>query len=106
MSILGIPLITEDVEVDKVLYSRALNMNFNQRVPVSDRPFNSSNVHIPFKLDFTQRKYFWSYFHLLDVVSSIGGVNAAVTPVLNKLMPWFMLYFLYALACIIRENYL
>lgn len=75
-------------------------------MPVSDQPFNSSDVHIPFKLDFTQRKYFWSYFHIMDVVSAIGGVNAAFTPLAKKLAPWFMIYFLYALAKIIKNKYL
>ena len=57
-------------------------------------------------MDFTQRKYFWSYYHVLDVVSAIGGVNAAFAPLLKKIAPWFMLYFLYALACIIKGKYL
>jgi|TARA_B110000285_G_scaffold198633_1_gene231224 hypothetical protein len=106
MKIFGFPVITKDINVEKILYSRALNMNENQRVPVSLLAFNSSNVHIPLKMDFTQRKYFWSYYTILDVVSAIGGVNAAFSPLLKRLAPWFMLYFLYALACIIKEKYL
>jgi hypothetical protein len=39
-------------------------------------------------------------------VSEIGGVNAAFSPVLKKLAPFFMLYFLYALAVIIKDKYL
>ena len=106
MKIFGFPVITKDINVEKILYSRALNMNENQRVPVSLLPFNSSNVHIPLKADFTQRKYYWSYFTFLDVVSAIGGVNAAISPILNKFAPLFMLYFMYALASIIKANYL
>jgi hypothetical protein len=89
-----------------VLYSRALNMNINMRIPVASTLFNSSNVHIPFQLDFTQRKYFWSYFHIMDVVAAVGGVNAAFTPILKKLAPFFMLWFLFALARIIKNNYI
>ena len=106
MSIFGLPVVANDIEVNQVLFSRALNMNFNSRVPVSDQPFNSSDVHIPFKLDFTQRKYFWSYFAFMDVVSAIGGVNAAITPLMKKFAPWFMVYVLYALAKIIKNKYL
>jgi hypothetical protein len=41
----------------------------------------------------------------MDVVAAVGGVNAAFTPLLKKLAPFFMLYFLYALACIIKGKY-
>ena len=81
-------------------------MNSDGRVPVSSLPFNSSNVHIPFKADFTQRKYFWSFYHFMDIVSAIGGVNAAFTPLLKKLAPFFMIAFLIALASIIKGKYL
>ena len=57
-------------------------------------------------MDFTQRKYYWSYYTILDVVSAIGGVNAAFTPLLKKVAPWFMLYFLFALARILKDKYL
>ena len=57
-------------------------------------------------MDFTQRKYFWSFFTFMDVVSAIGGVNAAFTPILKKIAPWYMLYFLYALASILKDKYL
>ena len=40
------------------------------------------------------------------MVSAIGGANAAISPTLRKLAPLFMLYFLYALACIIKGKYL
>jgi hypothetical protein len=33
-------------------------------------------------------------------------VNAAISPILNKFAPLFMLYFMYALASIIKANYL
>ena len=81
-------------------------MNINMRVPLSTLTFNSSNVHIPFKLDFTERKYYWTYFTFLDIISAIGGINAAFTPLLKKIAPWFMIAFLYALANIIKGKYL
>jgi hypothetical protein len=54
-SLFGIPLKTKNKIEEKLLYSRALNMNINMRIPVATTTFNSSNVHIPFKLDFTER---------------------------------------------------
>lgn len=81
-------------------------MNIDKKVPISTMPFNSSNIIIPFAMDFTQRQYSWSYYTILDVISAIGGVNAAFAPILKKIAPVFMLYFLYCLASIIKDKYL
>ena len=43
---------------------------------------------------------------MLDVISAIGGVNAAISPILNKLAPLFVIYFLLALSTIIKGKYL
>ena len=102
---MGIPLMSENIVSDVVIYQRATNMNLDQRVPLS-LTFNSSTIFIPYSMDFTQREYTFKYYTILDVISAIGGVNAFIAPVMSKLAPLFVLGFLFKLAVIIKGKYM
>ena len=39
----------------------------------------------------------------MDILASIGGLNAFITPLMSKLIPFFVIAFLFRLAKIIKD---
>ena len=59
--------------------------------------------------DFTEKHYLITYYEWMDILSSIGGYNASIGPMLNLLVPLFILNFLFQLSKLIhgknKDNY-
>ena len=105
VSVLGIPIITEDLSNSIAKYYRTKNLNEDNREPVKVGSFNSSDYYIPFDFDFTERVYTVNYFGYLDIISAIGGLNSSANLFMGFLMPLFMFIFLYSLAMVVKERY-
>jgi hypothetical protein len=54
-------------------------------------------------MNFVQREYTFTYVHFGDIMSAIGGINAFLTPLVAKLVPLFVLWFLFELGKIIQD---
>ena len=67
--------------------------------------YNSSHAIIQFQFDFTEKEFTITYFGILDIVSTLGGLNGFVTLIIRIMTPIFILMFLVSLSKIIMEVY-
>jgi len=72
-------------------------------VPLAGQ-YNSSTISIPLDFEFTERIYIYYFFGVGDIIAKIGGINGFFSPILGKLAPFFVMFFLYSLAKILREK--
>ncbi len=66
--------------------------------------YNSTSVFIPIDFDFTERKYIYYFYTYGDIIAKIGGINGFFAPIIGKIAPFFVMFFLYSLAKILREK--
>ena len=69
---------------------------------------NIANVNlglIKLNVDMTRQVEVYKYFGYGDIVSKLGGLKAAISPVLFGASSIFMLAFLYRLSGIIKNKY-
>ena len=71
------------------------------RVPLSLSGFNSSDIFSLLQPNYIERIYTYKYYDFNDVLKGIGGLNAFIGPIIAKIAPYFIIYFLYSLAKII-----
>lgn len=76
--------------------------NIDNRIPLANK-YNSTTQTILFRFDFTERQFTFKYFLFMDILASIGGLNAFITPLVSKLVPFFVIAFLFRLAKIIKD---
>lgn len=104
MVILGLTLSYSDTELKNLNYDSVLNKNQDARVPHA-LVFNSSDIYSGFQADYTERIYIYKYFGFSDIMAGIGGTNAFIKPILNSVVPYFVIFFLYSLSCILLFKY-
>ena len=94
MYILGVAVQWKDEVTQNLVYDRNLNENVDMRTPKTAH-FNDTNVNIMFTFDWNQREYILHYFGMEDIITSVGGMLAFLTPLINFLSPYFIIYFLF-----------
>lgn len=100
--ILGVPVRYKDeVKYDMDMY-KVQESNVDNRIPLANK-YNSTTQTILFRFDFTEKQYTFKYFMFMDILASIGGLNAFITPLVSKLIPFFVIAFLFRLAKIILD---
>ena len=94
---------TEDIVEVFLKYDPPLSTDADGQVKIKTT-FNNSDVNIPIDFNYVQTQYEIQYFRLINVISSIGGVNAFFGPLLNVMTPILGLNFLYKLSEIIKDR--
>ena len=87
-----------------IIFQKTLQTDEDGRVPHRES-FNSSKIMIQFQFDFTERQFTINYFGVVDVISTLGGINGFITPILAGITPLFMLVFLIEFAKYIGDMY-
>ena len=100
--ILGIPYHFVDYVKENMDLFKVQESNIDNRIPLANK-YNSTTQTILFRFDFTERHFTFAYFNNLDILASIGGLNAFITPLVSKLVPFFVIAFLFRLAKIIKD---
>ena len=85
-------------------FKRNLNVNQDGKLPVKEH-FHNSDVVVMFDYDFTERIYEYDYITLSDIMSSVGGLLASITPLFKILTPLLIVHFLHTLGTILLEKY-
>ena len=104
-SMFGINFAFEDLLIPSLNYKKNLNIDSNFKVPLKDTPFETSRIKIMLDHDFTEKYFEIFYFGYMDILASIGGINASIKPLIGIVGPIFILNFMYQLAKIIHEKY-
>lgn len=104
MRVMGIVVSWKDKVTQNLVYDRNLNENVDMRTPKM-MSFNDTNVNIMFTFDWNQREYIITYFGMEDIITSVGGMIAFLTPFINFLSPYFIIYFLFQLSEILHLKY-
>ena len=95
--VLGIPVSYKDyVKYNMDMY-KVQESNVDNRIPLANT-YNSTTQTILFRFDFTETRFTFKYFLFMDILASIGGLNAFITPLMSKLVPFFVIAFLFRLA--------
>lgn len=87
----------------RLIWNRATNINENGLVEARVKRISNKMV-IPIDFDFTQREYLIRFTTFGDMFAKIGGLRAAIMPIINLFMPFLILYFLVSLAEIVRDH--
>lgn len=101
-----IPLNYIDKEVLELVYIRTPNLNEDQLVDLRNLngTFNSSNIVTNILPEFTKRKYILQHYTISDLFARIGGLMAALAPIINNIEPLFYVYFFWKLANIVGDK--
>ena len=95
---------SEDVLQNQIMLDRTTNTNQDGKVP--HRSFyNSSTVIVQFEFEFVERQYTLTYNGIMDIVSTLGGINGFIGPAIKIFTPVFILFFLLELSKIIQEKF-
>ena len=87
----------------RIIYDRVNNQDQDGKVPTAET-YNSTVIYIPFEAEFTERIYKYHYYHYSDIIASIGGLQAFITPFITSFGPFFVIMFLIMLANILTER--
>ena len=93
--IFGFVLESKDITKLKLEYKKNINIDKAFKVPVLKKTSNSTEVAIMIDHDFTERYYEFHFFGWMDILSSIGGYNASIGPMLNVFVPLLTMNFLF-----------
>jgi hypothetical protein len=73
------------------------------RIPIAASS-NGLTTDIPFELEFTERKFTYVYYTISDIFTYIGGIYAALMPIMGLIAPLYVWLFLNMLASILKEK--
>jgi hypothetical protein len=73
------------------------------RIPIATK-YNGTTSNVPLDLEFTERKFTYSYYAVSDIITYIGGIYAALMPILGLIAPLYVWLFLNMLASILKEK--
>lgn len=73
---------------------------------IRHKPFyeESSDLEVQLEFDFTERVFTINFFTIFDIMSTLGGFRASLTPVFSVMTPLIILLFLVRLSYIIRDK--
>jgi hypothetical protein len=65
--------------------------------------YRNSDMVVSLDFDFTQREYTVTFVTFWDIFAEIGGLKAAILPLVHILVPFWILFFLISLSHIIKD---
>ena len=100
------PIEFGDQTIESIVYERASDQNIDQKTPlVDEQEFKTSNIYIPYQIDFTERIFRKEYYNTMYVIKKIGGIHAVIAPIINWFMIIFTFNFLFHLSKVfLRKN--
>ena len=87
----------------QTIWIKATNLDEDYLITTREIP-NKDKFDVQLDFDFTERIFKLSYFSVFDIMSIIGGFQASLTPIINQIMPFFVLYYMFQLSEIIRDK--
>ena len=74
-------------------------------VKVNYDNFNSSTIYIVLDIEMIEHELELDHYNLGDILIRIGGMIGFATPILSFFSPFIVIYFIYLLASIIKDEY-
>lgn len=95
-----------DIVYKKLIWSKSTDYDENgeANLKAGGDSSSSNTLVMPVDFDFTQREYTLKFYTFDDILAKVGGLRASIMPILAFFAPLLVLYFLFELASIIKEN--
>jgi len=79
-------------------------VNEDFRHATMDGDHSDTYLHVNLDFDFTERVFSYHFYTFLDILATLGGLNASIGPLLRLFGPLFVFAFLWNLSTIIRDH--
>ena len=66
---------------------------------------DATETQIKLSVDFTRKITTYTFYTYSDIISYLGGIKSAITPIFGLMVPLIILSYLFELSSIIQESY-